>query len=122
MDSQDNSLAEDIEFIFDECKRIMDMGRDAFKLLPKDEAFFDLPHPSRKGNMLCGRATAKRIAKLADEAGRRAGLSCRVTHETLRRPTEELLVQRFITEKRELSKKEIDRFLGAVGRKARSGC
>lgn len=122
MDSQDDPFAEDIVFIFDECKRIIDMGKDVFKLLPNDEAFFDLPHPSGQGTMLCGRAAAKRIAKLADEAGRRAGISRRVTHQTLRRPTEEFLVQRFVTENRELSKKEIDRFLGAVGRKARGAC
>ena len=122
MDSQDAPLAEDIVFIFDECKRIADMRRDVFNLLPKDELLFMLPLPSGNRSMLCGRAAAKRISKLADEAGRRAGLVRCVTHDTLRRPTEYLLVQRFAIERRELSKKEIDRFLGAVGRRARKSC
>jgi hypothetical protein len=122
MDLQDDPLAEDIAFVFDECKRIMEMGRDVFKLLPKDEAFFDLPHPSGRGKMLCGRAAARRIAKLADEAGRRNGLLNRVTQATLRKPTEELLIQRFVTERRELNRKQIDRFLSSVGRKAKLKC
>jgi hypothetical protein len=122
MNQGDSPLSEDIVFIFDECKRIMDMGRDVFKLLPKDEAFFDLPHPSGHGRMLCGRAAAARVEKLATEAGRRSGLSRRVTHQTLRTPTAELLVQRFITEKRDLDQKQIDRFLASVGRRARAAC
>lgn len=122
MNAQHNPLADDIVFIFDECKRIIEMGRDVFKHLPKDEAFYDLPHPSGQGKMLCGRAAAKRVAKLAEEAGRRGTLLQRVSHETLRKHTEELLVRRFLVEKRELNEKEIDRFLASVGRKARVAC
>ena len=122
MHPQDDPLAEDITFIFEECERIRNMGRDIFKLLPKDEVFFALPHPSGRGRMLCGRPAAKRVAKLADEAGQRSGLSRRVTHQTLRKPTEELLVERFVKEGRELSRKQIDRFLASVARKARAAC
>ena len=122
MNPQGDPLADDIAYIFDECKRIMDMGREVFKLLPKDDVFFDLPNPSGRGRMLCGRAAALRVAKLADEAGRRAGISRRVVQRTLRRPTEDLLVQRFVLEERDLSKKQIDRFLASVGRKAREAC
>lgn len=115
-------FAEDIAFIFSECNRIMGMGRDVFKNLPKEDVFFDLPHPSGGGRMLCGREAYKRIEMLAKEVGHRANLARRVTHETLRNPTKKLLVRRFVTEKRELDQKQIDRFLAAAGRNARAEC
>lgn len=115
-------LADDIEFIFEECQRIAKMGRHALKTLPKNDVFFDLPHPSGKGKMLCGRAAAQRIKNLTDEIARRNGLSRRASHQTLRKPTEELLVQRFLKEGRELDRKQIDRFISAVGRKAEAAC
>lgn len=97
------------------------IGRDVFKL-PRDEIFSDLPHPSGQGQMICGRAAAKRIAEIAKEAGRRAGVSNRVEFETLRKLTGDLLVERFFRERRELNKQQIDRFLASVGRQAQRDC
>jgi hypothetical protein len=122
MDQKEDQIADDIVFIFDECKRILDMGRDVFKHLPADEALFDLPHPSGQGKMLCGRAAAVRIEALATEAGRRTGISRRVEYQTLIKATKDLLVQRFLKEKRDLSRSQIDRFFSAIHRRAGATC
>lgn len=117
-----DEVAEDVLFIFEECKRIRDMGNEVFRLLPTNEALFDLPHPSGSGSMLCGREAALRIEKLAQEAGRRSGISRRVEFERLIRITKELLVQRFFVERRELGQKQVDRFFSSIDRQARADC
>lgn len=98
------------------------MGRDVFKYLPAGEALFDLPHPSGRGKMLCGRAAAERVEALATEAGRRTGISRRVEYQTLINVTKDLLVQRFLKEKRDLSRSQIDRFFAAIHRRADATC
>ncbi|MGV8996032.1 MAG: hypothetical protein ACOH12_03690 [Parvibaculaceae bacterium] len=122
MDSPDSPFAEDIVFISTECKRIRDMGVDVLKLLPKDELLLHLPHPSGQGEMLCGKAAATRVYKLAEEAGRRSGLSRRVTRQTLRKLTGNSLVQRFIVEQREPNKKQIYNFFASIAREAKAKC
>lgn len=122
MSHPNDAFAEDIVFIFNECKRIRDMGRDVFKELPKEDALCRLPHPSGRGMMLCGRKAYNRVGKLADEAGRRADLSRRVTHQTLRRPTENILVRRFVVEGREIDKSQVDRLFSAIAKKAIKSC
>lgn len=117
-----SSLTEDIEFIFGECKRFMEMDFEELRSLPQLEHFYELPHPSGSGHMLCGQAAANRVSKLANEAGRRANLTLRVAHETLCKPTKELLVKRFIVEGREVNQQQIDRFLAAAGKRARAAC
>ena len=48
MAEMQNPFAEDIEFIFEECKRLWELGIDVYKVLPREEYFFELPHPSGK--------------------------------------------------------------------------
>ena len=123
MSTTNSSLVEDIRFIFAECERIQKLGKDAFKQLPREDLLFcSLPHPSGTGMMICGSAATIRVAKLAKEAGRRFQLNQRVTEQPMRKPTEELLVQRFVNESRDVNSQQVDRLLAAVGRKARSSC
>ncbi|WP_144435411.1 HEPN domain-containing protein [Roseovarius atlanticus] len=122
MSNLKETIAEDIFFIFDEVFRFKKMGRDAFAGLDQLEAFCDLPHPSGHGRMLCGLAAYEKVTFIARLAGERNALSGNVTIETLRKLTEELLVQRFLVERRPIDEKQVDRLLSSVGRASKKKC
>jgi hypothetical protein len=113
-------LIDDVRFIFAEVRRLN--GLD-LKDIPQDDVWFDLPSPSGAGGVvICGRAAARRLEGLAEEAGQRAGLSRRVSLRSLREPLAELIVQRFAREGRPLDGQQIDRVLVAAGKAAEKTC
>ncbi len=117
---QQQRLIDDVRFIFAEVRRLDGLG---FKAIPEDDVWFDIPHPTAApGVAICGRAAAARLEGLAREAGRRAGLSRRVSLQSLRQPLAELIVQRFARERRPLDGQQIDRVLAAAGKAARRTC
>lgn len=116
-----HQLLEDVEFIFAECIRIQNLLKGGFDRIPKDDFFFSIPHPA-SGEILCGRAAARKLGGLAKEAGRRAGLLRRVELQTLIAPTAELIVQRFVRERRSLDIQQVDRALSAAAKMARQSC
>lgn len=120
--NRNQQRVDDVGFILSECARILAMGVNVFKLLPKDEMFFSLPHPRGQGMMLCGRAAAQRLDALAEDARHAAGLSRRVELDAVRKPLAELIVARFIREKRPLDIAQVDRALAAAGTAARGKC
>lgn len=115
-------LTEDVEFILNECLRFHALFQKDFKSIPKEDVFHDIPHPSGDGFLICGRAASQRINKLAQEAGRQAGMLRRVELETLRKPLKQLITQRFIVEKRPIEAKQVDRILAAAARAALKKC
>ncbi|HEX8168148.1 MAG TPA: hypothetical protein VF601_20465 [Beijerinckiaceae bacterium] len=121
-------LVQAVAFVFEECtrlQRLLEEGirtKDGIKRIPREDAFHTIPHPTGGGSILCGRAAAMKLEKLAEEAGRRSGLSRRVERDTLLRPLGELIVQRFLREKRPLDVTQVERVLSAVGKQARASC
>lgn len=114
-------FVEDVKFIFDECMRISKLDfRERERGL--DNLWAHLPHPSGEGIMPCGKVAWDRVRGLAEEAGRRSRLTKRVAFQTLLRPTQDLLVERFITDGRPLSITEVDRLLSMVAARARKEC
>jgi hypothetical protein len=63
---------EDVTFIFEECARIQALiaatPPSEYRNLHRLEVTGDLPHPSGRGNLICGAEAARRIHRLAGEA------------------------------------------------------
>jgi hypothetical protein len=116
-------LVADVNFIFNECSRLQQLLVDDFRSVPEDEIWADLPAPHGQGSrMLCGRAAFERLGTLASDAARRAGLHRRVRLDTVREPLAELLVQRFVRERRPVTIQQVERVLSAAGRAAEMKC
>lgn len=113
---------DDIEFILTECHRFYALVQKDIKSIPREDALHEIPHPSGNGFLICGRAASQRINKLAQEAGRRAGILQRVEPEALRKPLKHLITRRFIVEKRPTETKQVDRILAATARAALKKC
>lgn len=113
---------DDIQFIFAEVARIDDIiAKSGLKSVSRDDMWFTIPHPN-SGDMLCGRAAAKRIEGLAQIAGQRAKLLRRVERSVLEKDVAEVLVERFVRQNREISVKEFDRAMNDVARRSKARC
>lgn len=102
MTNRKQQLIDDVSFIFTECVRVNEalQAPGGLKNLPKSDWMFELPHPSGKGKMMCGRAAAQRLEELARSAIRRSGLSRQVDLLAVRRMLGDILVRKFLKEKR----------------------
>ncbi|MGI9574201.1 hypothetical protein ACRYJU_08930 [Alloalcanivorax xenomutans] len=120
MPNKKEMWVEDVRFIFDECARLMSIAETNFKKIPRKDAFCTLPHPNGGGDMICGFDAYERVSDLAEEAARRGGLTNKIESLTIRRPLEELLVQRFLRERRPLNVTQMDRVLSAATKMAKS--
>lgn len=118
---QTQQMIEDVGFIFSECARLRDLLIQGIDRISRDDASFSIPHPV-SGDMLCGRAAAQRVEVLAEEMGRRGGLLGRVEFSTLKRTVANLIVERFVREKRPLDIKQMDRMLNTASKRARAAC
>ncbi len=123
MTAKADKYVEDVLFILEECARLQRVAMAGeFHQIAQKDAWFSLPHPSGQGLILCGHAAEERLEALSEAAGRRAGLLHRVQLQTLRKPLGELLIQRFVRERREISRGQVDRMLSKVGQEARGKC
>jgi|GEM_PF-972125 len=119
MNAKQQRQAKDIAFIFAEAGRIMSTP---FAEISRDDMWFDLPHPSAPGKMICGRQAMIRLEHLAEEAGEQLGLFRRVRLSRLVEHVGQELVQRFLRDDRPLDGKQIDRALSAAAKAARRAC
>ncbi len=111
-------LVEDVAFIFEECARLNTMVNEGrFADIPREDAFCDIPHPWQnwpKGKMLCSRAGYERLEGIAKLALERAKIQRLVSIEPARKSMAEILVRKFVREKREIEIKHIDRAMSEV--------
>lgn len=117
-----NMHISNIEFVLRECirfKQLINTGK--FKEISQDDSFHNL-RASDKKNYICGRAAALRLELLTEEIGRRGGLSEKVGHDTLRKPLENLIIERFVKENRPLDTKQVDRLFSTVIKVAKVQC
>lgn len=112
----------DVEFIFEECVRFAAYVPERFKEIPREDLFCMIPHPSGRGELICGREAYRRIETLADEALRRANLASRVEFGSAVKPVAKLLGDWFLKEKRDIGVQQIDRLLSAVAKIVRRNC
>jgi hypothetical protein len=115
-------IEEGINFVFGECVRFAKMTIDELRQRPRADLFCDLPHPSGRGKMNCGRAAETRLRDITREVLALNKLSGRVSYSTMRRLLGDALVERFLVEKRELNRQQIDRLVSWLGRAALRKC
>lgn len=121
--TEDSPFSTDIIFILQECDRAGRMSMaDILKSRIEQGFLADLPHPSGSGRMTVSRDAVVRLGRLADQAGVQWGISRRVSHRELFSVAEDLFVRRFIAERRVPDRRQIDRFMAAVGRQAAKSC
>jgi hypothetical protein len=115
-------IEESINFVFGECVRFAKMNIAELRQRPRADLFCDLPHPSGRGKMNCGRAAETRLRDITWEVLALNKLSGRVSYSTMRRLLGDALVKRFLVEKRELNRQQIDRLVSWLGRAALRHC
>lgn len=118
--SKKDTLVSDVNFIIDECARFAFIVSNDFKQISREDVLHTLPHPTGRGQIICGRAAAKKITGLANIAAQQNNLIGRISDSTIRRPIEHLLVKRFMKEKRQVDISQVDRMLAAAAKEARS--
>lgn len=113
---------DDIDFIFKEADRIMTGVRQGLHPISEQDMFYDLPHPSGRGHLICGYEAGTRIDALAEEALRRQKMNNRIRLETSRRAMKDVLVRYFLQEKREITVSSADKAINAAGKIAIKAC
>jgi len=115
----------DIEFVFAECVRIQQAVAAALKPpislkdLPKEDMWGDLPHPSGRGTMSCGRAANRRIWLLAEQAIRHSDAAGTLEVDPVHKALGRILVQRFVSERRPIDERQAEKALSAAVREAK---
>ncbi|WP_205481308.1 HEPN domain-containing protein [Sphingomonas arenae] len=118
-------LVTDVEFIFGEVERFLELEKQWFetKTAPDElvEAFlWELPHPTdSKRRITCGRAAVERLDMLASLAAQRAGIRSQIEVRTMRDPLAKSLLRRFALEGRPIEIREVERSFSEAARIAR---
>lgn len=99
-------------------------SQDTLELLrrPFPEPLMWLPHPSGNGHLPCGREVYSCLRVMAERGLARSSYIGRVEAESVFRELKEIVVQRFLREKRELNTQEADRAVSAAVKKAATSC
>lgn len=114
-----NETYEDsIKYILSEISRIAQMDpREAIKMpFPDNMAMF--PHPSGNGSMLCGIKAYRRLQSVSELAVSRSKFSGKIDTDTVFKSLQNIIVERFIKEKRDISQKEADRAVSIAVKQA----
>ena len=126
MANSKDQLVNDVSFIFEECARQIRMVEEGrFRDIPREDAFCDLPHPTHNwpnGKMLCSRAGFDRLETLTVKALKQAELENRVSLQPARSVMGEILVRKFVREKRAIETKQIDRAMSEMVKRCRKTC
>jgi hypothetical protein len=114
---------ESIDFVFSECARFQSEVLSKEQVVPNSpeamEFFYRIPHPTVSWSfMVCGRAADIRLRQLADRACSQAGISHQVATKLVRDKLAEVIVRKFIREKRPIDQKNVDRALSEAAKLA----
>lgn len=116
----------DIEFVFAECVRIQNAISDAVKNkpaslkdLPKEDMWGDLPGPDGRGPLMCGRAANQRLWRLAEQAVKYSDALGTIEIEPVHKALGKILVQRFLTEGRDIDEQQAERALSSAVKEAK---
>lgn len=113
-----SSYAEDFTFVFSEIVRIARLDIAERFNLPFPENMAMLPHPSGIGQMQCSSAALYRIRDMAARGIANSIHVGTIGTQAVSRELEEITIQRFFREKRELTPQEADRAVAAAVRAA----
>jgi hypothetical protein len=116
----------DIEFVFAECLRIQNAISDALKTkppslkdLPREDMWGDLPGPGGKGPLTCGQAANQRLWRLAEQAVKYSDAVGTIEIDPVHKALGKILVQRFVTERRDIDEKQAERALSSAVKEAK---
>jgi hypothetical protein len=116
----------DIEFVFAECVRIRTAIADAIKTdpaslqnLPKEDMWGDLPGPDGKGPLMCGQAANRRLWRLAEQAVKYSDAVGTIEIAPVHKALGKILVQRFLTERRDLDEQQAEKALSSAVKEAK---
>jgi hypothetical protein len=119
----------DIEFVFAEIVRIqkaiaLAIESDPVSLqdLPKEDMWGVLPSGNGKGTLTCGLAGNQRIWRLAEQAVKYSDAIGTVEVAPVHEALGKILIQRFVTERRDLDERQAERALSSAVRKAKLAC
>src|SRR5690606_33927600 len=116
-------LIKSVNFVLSECDRFQTIIKEGdFKKIDRLDSFCSIPHPEKIGEIICGSAAARKLAELADEAARRAGLVRNISQEILYKEAKLGFARRFFKSKVDIDTKQVDRFLSDVARQAKLHC
>ncbi|RUC92440.1 HEPN domain-containing protein [Pseudomonas aeruginosa] len=112
-----------VNFVLSECDRFQTIIKEGdFKKIDRLDSLCSIPHPEEIGEIICGSAAARKLAELADEAARRAGLVRNISQEILYKEAKLGFARRFFKSKVDIDTKQVDRFLSDVARQAKLHC
>ena len=60
-------FAESLSFIFEECFRFSKMSFAQLRHDDRDDLLFDIPHPAGRGQLIIGKAAARKLARLTQK-------------------------------------------------------
>jgi hypothetical protein len=116
----------DIEFVFAECVRIQKAISDAvnnnpasLQDLPIEGLWGDLPRPDGKGPLKCGQAANQRIWRLAEQAVKCSDAVGTIEIGPVHKALGRILVQRFVTERRDIDEQQAERALSFAVKEAK---
>lgn len=118
--SSKDDLVVAVAFVLGEVERLQKILRDGgLAALPRDDAMHWLPDaPDTGAHILCGRAASRRVALLAEHAGRAAKVTDQVQAKSLDRHVRTLISSRFLAAKRPVTLREVERVLAEAGKLA----
>jgi hypothetical protein len=110
----------DIKFLLSECVRLRELTQRVKPWnLSKADVLGTLPSPTGIGNILCGAEALYRLHGLATVALKQSGASGTVEPEKVFRALKQIVVQRFIKERRPLDIAQVERALAAAAKEAK---
>ncbi|MBD3730997.1 MAG: hypothetical protein IE933_14995 [Sphingomonadales bacterium] len=123
MEWSEKNTTEVIELLFQELVDFAKRASADFKSIRDDRAlWYELPHPSGSGSLLTSKVASAAVDELVARALRLRNLEARVSHGDLKKELGQGLVQRFLSEKRPIDKREADRLLSWAAKRAEGRC
>jgi hypothetical protein len=86
------------------------------------DPWFKLPHPSGRGSILTSKNASAMLDELSTRAIRLRSLETRVSHADVKNDVGREALQRFLTEKRQIDRKQGDRLLSWAAKRADGRC
>jgi hypothetical protein len=116
--------AADIHFVLTEAARIQEQidadPRKWLKTAPRDDIFVSLKMPDGKGDLFCGADAYRRLRGLSDRTLQASDAARTVESDKVFTALREIVLQRFVVEKRPINERQVDKALAEAVRRAKT--
>jgi hypothetical protein len=115
---------EDVAFTRSECERIINFLAATtpfydLRQLPKADIYGELPHPSGRGDMLCGSAAAQRVKRLAEQALQHSDAVGTLETGRVHRALRKIIVERFFKDQLPVDVPHVEKAISAAVKAAK---